>query len=303
MSQLNKAQAAVVSGLVDIIEANEDIHDQPISSIFSAQDAPSNAITGNYYNGSNLITLAIAAWAKGYTSSRWGTYKQWESEGKKLVDAKGHGVRVVYYGRAEKIDSNGNEKLVPFFRYAVVFNESLTEGYGASNTAEKPPVDFDKNLVRSFVGSLDVDIRHAFGNKAFYYPKGDFINMPPLEHFRSTEGYHSQEGNYYATLFHELTHLTGHKTRLNRIVSTDFNSDEYRYEELIAELGASFLCAHFKFEGVRNDGHAIYLGCFLRYLKREPSLLFDVAKDSKLAVDFLFKMSGESMGEGAALTA
>jgi antirestriction protein ArdC len=124
-------------------------------------------------------------------------------------------------------------------------------------------------------------IRHG-GNRAFYAPGEDLIQLPPPAWFPEGDG-------YYATALHELTHWTGHPSRLNRVLGRRHGVEAYAYEELVAEMGAAFLCAHCGVPGRLE--HASYIDSWLDALKRDSRLIFVAAGAAQKAADFVLGVS------------
>ena len=131
-----------------------------------------------------------------------------------------------------------------------------------------------------FVANTGADIRHG-GGMAYYAPPRDFVQMPPFESFRQAEG-------YYATLAHELTHWTRHPSRLAREFGRQRWGDEgYAMEELVAELGAAFLCADLGLTPEIRDDHAAYIGSWLKVLKNDKRAVFTAASHAQAPADYL----------------
>lgn len=137
-----------------------------------------------------------------------------------------------------------------------------------------------------FFASTGAEIRQG-GNRAFYAPSADFIQMPPFEAFRDAE-------SHAATLAHELTHWTGHKSRLDRNFADGrrFGSEGYAFEELVAELGAAFLCADLGLTPEVRPDHAAYLASWLKVLKADKRAIFTAAAQAQRAADFLLPPAG-----------
>ncbi len=136
-----------------------------------------------------------------------------------------------------------------------------------------------------FIAACNADIRHG-GERAFYAPSTDHIQMPDEDLFCGTDTLTRDEG-YYAVLLHELTHWTGHKARCDRDLSGRFGKQAYAAEELVAEIGAAVLCAE---TGVTQDtraDHAQYLANWLQLLKDDPKAIFTAAAKASLAVAWL----------------
>ena len=128
-----------------------------------------------------------------------------------------------------------------------------------------------------FLRSTGADIREGQG-EAFYVPSRDFISMPAFAGFKGAD-------HFYNVSFHELTHWSGHKLRLDRDLKNRFGSRNYAAEELVAELGAAFLCAEFGFDGdVRNAG---YIGNWIELLKADKRAFFTACSQASKAADYL----------------
>src|SRR5262249_52418138 len=130
-----------------------------------------------------------------------------------------------------------------------------------------------------FFASTGADIRHG-GNKAFYHPVDDYIQMPEFGAFRNPI-------DYYAILSHEEIHWTAHPTRCNRNLSDRFGSESYAAEELIAELGAAYLCAGLGLSNKPRKDHASYLSSWLKVLRGDKRAIFTAAAKAQEAVDWL----------------
>jgi antirestriction protein ArdC len=125
--------------------------------------------------------------------------------------------------------------------------------------------------------STRVDIREGQG-EAYYVPSRDFVSLPAFVAFKSAD-------LFYSTAFHEITHWTGHQTRLARDLKNRFGSRAYAAEELVAELGAAFLCAEFGFDG--DVRHAGYIATWIELLKADKRAFFTACSKASKAVDYL----------------
>jgi antirestriction protein ArdC len=132
----------------------------------------------------------------------------------------------------------------------------------------------------SFFAATRIETRHG-GNKAFYSPSQDFIQLPPFESFENREAYYSTRG-------HESIHATMHKNRLDRSFdSKRFGDDGYSFEELVAELGAAFLCADLGITPEVQPDHAAYLNAWLKVLKADKKAIFTAASHASRAAEYL----------------
>ena len=130
------------------------------------------------------------------------------------------------------------------------------------------------------------NIEHVLGNRAFYSTFQDKIVLPQKHQFAS-------EAEYYSVALHELTHWTGHDTRLNRSLENSFGSEAYAFEELVAEIGATFMCNHVGIEAQTMDSHTNYLKSWLKVLKNDNRAIFKAARLAQKASDFLLKVEYE----------
>ena len=216
-------------------------------------NTPCNAVTNRPYSGCNIILLWMAG-AAGYRAARFLTYKQAMELGGHV--RKGERGTKVYFVKQLEIreDGDASTRLVPMMREYTVFNVDQCDGLPDIVTAGKPMrvrnPDTRDDLADQFLRSTGADIREGHG-EAYYVPSRDFISMPAFEAFNGAD-------HFYGTAFHELTHWTGHMSRLDRDLNNRFGSRNYAGEELIAELGAAFLCAEFGFDGdLRHAGISV----------------------------------------------
>jgi len=203
---------------------------------------------------------------------------------------------VIFWKFLDKEDSeSGKTESIPLLRYYRVFNVDQCEGIEAprdenAETINFKPVEEAEEIVRGYKGSPEVRHNEA---RAYYLPASDMINMPKPETFSSEE-------EYYSTLFHEMTHSTGHETRLNRKTLTDlcpFGSTNYSKEELIAEMGAAFLCDHAGIENRTIDNSAAYIRGWVRKFKDKPKLVVNATAQAQEAADLILGR-GKILGSG-----
>jgi antirestriction protein ArdC len=252
---------------------------------------PVNASTGKHYRGINVFVLWDKAQQKGFSSPSWVTFNQ--AKGLNGNVRKGEkGTDVVFYKRLAKTKKLNleDEVLVEeqafwVLRTYTVFNLDQVEGLDHLKAHPEPIEAFaaieeaDGLLVDS-----EAEIRHEAIDRAFYNPKGDFITLPLRESFKSREA-------YYATALHELTHWTGHSTRLKREFGKRFGDQAYAFEELVAEMGAAFLCVTC---GIPyNTQHASYINDWMQILKDHKRAIFTAAAKAQAAMDFVLKRTSE----------
>ena len=252
---------------------------------------------GMPYQGVNVIMLWMAAADGAYESPYWMTYKQAQELGGNVRQGE-KSTPVVFMKRIEKIETNSageDEKRAIFFaRQYHVFNvdqiDGVPERYRVPAPANK--VDAIKHA-ECFVAATGADVRHG-GGRAFFQPGNDYIAMPERNRFDNSEG-------YYATLFHELTHWSGAEARLDRLEKLSrFGSEKYAFEELVAEIGASFLCAIQGIENEVREDHASYIQSWIKVLKGDKRAFFKAATLAQKASDYLLAFQVDEAANVAA---
>jgi antirestriction protein ArdC len=243
---------------------------------------PTNAATGKRYNGVNILSL----WLSGFGSNRWATYKQWETLGGQVRKGE-RGTPIIFYKVIEK-DGEANRMVL---RGSYVFNAEQVDGAPAAEAAPLTLLSADQRLEaldrwlmdRSHVMRL---VSREDEYAAYYQPAIDTIHMPPFEVFNTPE-------HYYSVLFHEATHWTGHKSRLDRLGT--YVGEGRAFEELVAELGAAFLCAEHGIEQVTRDDHVSYIASWLKHLKNDKKFIVAAASQASAAVSFLDNIEQERL--------
>lgn len=261
---------------------------------------PRNPATKNLYRGINALTLWIIRRKLGFASSYWASYLQWKSLGAQVRHGE-KGATVIFYKRKEE-DENSEEDETPnqaraVIRYSHVFNGDQVDGWSI-NEADVEANHQKYSKAVCFINSLQSEIRHG-SDTAYYSPALDCIFMPSQSVFRDTNSGSAVEG-YYAVLFHEHIHWSGHPSRLKRDLSGRFGSSSYAMEELVAELGASFLCATLGINTYPRSDHAAYIASWIKVLKEHKSAIFVAASAASVASQFLEAMSNQSSIEKTA---
>jgi len=241
---------------------------------------------GMPYNGINVLMLWGAAIEGGYCSPFWMTFKQAKEFGAHVK--KGERGSLVVYANSitkteEQDDGSEEERTIPFMKGYSVFNVEQIEGLPEHFYSKPEPVIDGAERIshaEAFFAATGADIRHG-GNSAHYSGGSDHVQMPVFESFRSPEA-------YYATLAHELTHWTKHDSRLARDFGRKRWGDEgYAKEELVAELGAAFLCADLALTPEPGEDHAAYIQSWLKVLKNDKRAIFAAAAHAQRAADYL----------------
>ena len=218
------------------------------------------------------------------------TFKQVHAEGGYV--RKGEKASLVVFWRfiEQEDEETGEVKQVPFLRYYNVFHlsqcENIKPKYTKELTETANPDETAESLINAYVAREGVTMEHQEGNRAYYQPSTDTVVLPLMKQF-------AESAEYYSTAFHELTHSTGHISRLARIDSpAAFGSESYSKEELIAELGASALVHHCKLEtpnSFRNN--TAYIQNWLQVLKNDKRFIISAAGKAEKAVNLI-------LGEG-----
>lgn len=268
--------ATVTQKIIDAIEANPGSFILPWHK--QVMGLPKNALTNNHYNGINTVSL----WCMSMPSSTWATYRQWAELGAQVRKGE-RGSTIIYYSTFER-DEGDETKRVPFIKHSSVFNASQVDGWQEPETPRMPPIE-RLEAVDRFVAGTGADIHHG-GSVACYVPSLDIIRMPDETRFFDTDG---RTESYYSTLCHELTHWTGHERRLHREGGKRFGDTDYAFEELVAELGAAFLCARLGITQEPREDHSAYIANWLKALKSDKRFIFSASAQAQLAVDYLLQ--------------
>jgi antirestriction protein ArdC len=247
---------------------------------------PRNVLTDNFYQGVNILALWVEAQSNGYSSNLWGTYRQWSEKGAQ-VRKGAKSSYVVFYKQVAIQTDDDDEQLRPMARATPVFNADQVDGW--ADPAPNAPHDADpvNTLpdVDTFISSTGARIVHG-GEQACYHLSIDTIHMPDRSRFIGSPTSSPTE-TYYSTLCHELIHWTSDKGRCARDLSRRFGSQAYAIEELIAELGAAFLCAELGISSEPRPDHAQYIGSWLKVLKNDKRAVFAAASAAVKATRFL----------------
>lgn len=253
---------------------------------------PVNATTSRPYRGINVLLLNARQWECGFRSNRWLTFNQARSLGAHV--RKGStGSIVVFFkmweaeGAGADVPATDDRRVIPLLRSFTVFNADQVDGLLETAAPESVVPSSDWDPVASaelLVSASGADVRHG-GERAFYRPAADHIQMPERGSFVSREA-------YYSTLLHELTHWTGHEARCARPLQGRQHLEAYAFEELVAEMGSAFLCGHcglLPAAGGEAPGlqHAAYIGDWLHALRNDRRLVFSAASLAQKAADFV----------------
>lgn len=277
--------AEITARIIEAIERGAP----PWRQQWSAQAAagtggmPCNAVSGRPYSGVNVPLLWLTAQERGYTSPRWLTYKQATEAGGHVRKGEKSTV-VVFVNTFAKPDSDDADKLrrIPFLKTYLLFNVAQCDDLPARffearkiiyENADERDAALDEMIV-----ATGATIKHGEA-RAYYRPAFDYVNMPAFTTFRSSDA-------YYSTLFHELIHWTGAGRRLDRHKKgARFGGEEYAFEEMVAELGAAFVCAEYGIDQL--DQHAGYLDHWVKVLKDHSRMFVAAASAASAAVAYI----------------
>jgi antirestriction protein ArdC len=242
---------------------------------------------GQPYTGINILSLWVSASVQGFAAPIWMTYRQAVQLGAHVRKGE-QGSPVVYASSITRNEADTDSGVdvareIYFLKGYTVFNvEQIDELPAQYMAPASPRLDVFARIARAerFFGATGATLAHG-GNRAFYRPSTDSIVLPLFETFRNAE-------SYYATLAHETTHWTAHESRLARDFGTErFGSEGYAIEELVAELGAAFLCADLDLTLEPREDHAAYIASWLDVLKADNRAIFAAASHAQRAADFI----------------
>lgn len=260
----------------------------------ASQGLPMNASTKRHYHGFNTLALWAAAQLKGYPSPWWATYRQWAEIGAQVRRGE-KASPVLFYKKLEpeaegKPDSEPSpERPKIVVRLSHVFNADQVDGWSVPGT---PVADRTETIgsVDRFIAAIGARIQYG-GDHAYYTRATDHIQMPNRSSFTGTDSSSATE-SFYAVLLHEHVHWSGHQARLNRDLSGHFGADAYAMEELVAELGAAFLCAELRITDAPRKDHALYIRSWLPVLRGKHTALAIAASAATKACRYLGEFSG-----------
>ncbi len=245
-------------------------------------------ITGEPYRGINVLLLWSAANQHGYSSAHCLTYQQAVHQGGHIRKGE-KSTMVVFSGTLTRIEQDNNreehEKVIPFLKAYSVFNidqtEGLSEKYRApAATAPTMRENARNEIVDRFIANTGVKVIHG-GDRACYSPLEDRIYMPNIERFKDSDA-------YAAVILHEATHSTMRDDRCPRkFRPSTCGVANYAREELIAELGAAFLCADLQISLTPRPDHAEYIAGWLEILRNDKRAIFQAAATAQRATDYL----------------
>lgn len=248
---------------------------------------PKNLISKKPYRGINAFLLHSML----YESPFWLTFNQCRGLGGQVRRGE-KSTPVVFWKMFEvTIKENDDKKVIPLLRFYNVFNENQCEGLKPEREVLSETVMAPQTVIESM--PLPPDIRYGM-RQAAYSQAEDAVLMPDRSSFESADA-------FYSTLFHELVHSTGHSKRLDRKSLTEsggFGSDPYSREELVAEMGAAFLCGATGIGQSYIQNSAAYVKHWLEHLRNDNKLLIQASAQGQKAVDFILRSDEKLNSEG-----
>lgn len=289
----DKVYAVINDRIIGMLDKGIVPWRRPWRTVSGTSTEPVNS-QGRPYRGLNRLMLGAVAMLEGYGSNVWMTYRQANQLGGK-VKAGQKGTAVIFW---KQLEVEGEEpetgkkrtKRIPMLRYFTVFNFEQTEDVKLPKRltekvepkSERDAIEVAEAIVAGMPNAPV--ITETTSNRAFYVPTTDRVTVPLREQFRTIE-------EFYSTLFHELTHSTGHESRLNRkgadSVSHQFGSAPYAREELVAEMGNAFLSATAGIDPATLENSAAYIASWKKVLQDDPQALVKAASAGQKAADYI----------------
>ena len=282
--------ATTTARIIEALEQGAPPWVRPWSTVPEA--LPMNAQSRRPYRGINFTLLSLEAQQHGYAVNRWLTFRQALELGGYVRKGE-QGAPVVFWQLrrigvvSEAFPEHDDDppsmrgKVFPLLRSFTVFNVAQTEGLDPRYTQPKVPT-WDPEAKGEELLLMSGARFRTGGTRAFYQPATDEIHLPPLAAFATASG-------YYSTALHELEHWSGHPTRCNRDLTGRFGDASYAAEELIAEMGAAYLCAHCRIDGELR--HAGYIASWLKVLRGDKRAIFTAAAHAQRAADYVLKLA------------
>ena len=264
---------------------------------------PQNGLRKMPYKGLNRFILSLRQNVEGWDDPRWYTFKQIKDNGWHLIKGSTHSTveywmpydleqhKLVSWKEYQSFKLSGGEVELRYSlrsRYYYVYNGCQIEGL--------PPMDADQTkgnkvepaaLIAKISSSMGVPITNDGGDHAYYHPSSDSIHLPQASSFFTSYAYN-------ATALHELSHATGHPSRLNRDLSGGFGSESYAYEELVAEISACFMSTDLPIETTEEHiaNHKAYVQSWIQEIREQPETLMRAIKEAEKAATYLEKHAG-----------
>ena len=278
---------AVTDRILELLERGTVPWRHPIRSAGGQGQYPTNLASKRAYRGINVFLLAVTAWAEGYGSPYWLPFRQTKERGGHVRKGEKGTLVIFWKQHATQDKKTGEDITVPVLRHYTVFNTEQCEDLrlpdepvDESEAEAFTPIEAAQQIVEGYRDGPMIEHR---GTMAFYRAGQDLVRIPEPARFVDGE-------SYYATLFHELVHSTGHSKRLDRGLDRDpkpFGSPDYSKEELVAEMGGAFLAAAAGIGAQTVEQSAAYIDGWKRKLAGDKKLVVSAAAGGQKAADHI----------------
>lgn len=279
--------AEITNRLIAAIEADPGKPQMPWRRSSAPLWMPQNALSNNAYNGINVVNLWVAAEARGFTSPIWATYKQWAELGAQV--RKGAKAEMIIFYKQYDVEADpddaDDDRKRRVARASHVFNAADVDGFDIPDQPERLGPIARIEAADRFITATGARIEHG-GDRAFYRPSTDHIQMPDEGLFTGTDTM-TRDESWFAVALHELSHWTLPAHRCNRVLDGRFGKQAYAAEELVAEISAAILCAELGVTQDTRPDHAAYIANWLQLLKDDPKAIFTAAAKASQAVAYL----------------
>ena len=287
--------AEVTAKVVSLIETHGANWTKPWVGTGGSSSLPTSISSGKQYTGINTVLL----WAAGRTDSRWGTYNAWAEKGCQVRRGE-TATHIIFFKsldiKEKQDDGSSTDKTIPLLKSFAVFCADQVDGLPIHEQAQPETADqADARvaLALDFVARAGANIEVLSGSERAYYSSTvDKIVVPSSDDFVGTATSSAIE-SFCGVVLHELVHWTGHKSRLARTFGFTHGDADYAKEELVAELGATFLCADLGISTEPRADHAQYLASWLRVLKDDKRLIVRAASQASKAAAYLHGLQAE----------
>ena len=254
---------------------------------------------GTPYRGMNVFWLWMVADMCGYASPYWMTYNQAKTFGAQVRKGEKSTIAIFYKSYTKEVEApdtgEKSDEARRVLKAYPVFNadqvEGLPERFHPAASLELVEPEGRETALDTFFAAIPVNLRHQ-GGEAYYEPTPDRVTMPPANLFSGFD-------HYYATLAHELSHWTGHPSRLGRNLKNRFGTAAYAAEELVAELSSAMLGAELGLPVTHLESHASYVEHWLNLLRDDDRAILTAAAKAEEASSLLLKLGGRAMADGA----
>lgn len=292
---------AITNQIITAIESGTGDVQMPWHRAGGSIERPINVASKRPYRGVNTVALWASAHCQDFSNGLWGTYRQWQEKGAQVRKGETSSV-IIFYRDLESNDQDnasnddrGSRSFVA--RASRVFNVAQVDGFIfpeiETSIDRIDPCEAAEMLIASTNAKISIG-----GDRAFYNSSNDQITMPDRVRFIGTKSSTPTEA-WYSTLLHELTHWSGAENRMARTFGERFGDDAYAMEEMVAELGAAFLCGDLGITSEPRKDHADYIGHWLRILKADRKAIFTAASAANKASEFLMAFSQTQTREAA----